>query len=82
MCFVDLIGFREEFREQYKKEHPKNKSVAAVSMSNYFLFFGDRISHFLFASNKLFVNSSVFFCFKIIRLAKRVVINGSRCLKL
>uniref|UniRef100_A0A2P2M692 HMG box domain-containing protein n=1 Tax=Rhizophora mucronata TaxID=61149 RepID=A0A2P2M692_RHIMU len=31
--------FMEEFREQYKKEHPKNKSVAAVSWLIVLFFF-------------------------------------------
>jgi rhodanese-related sulfurtransferase len=36
LCFflneIFIIDCREEFREQYKREHPKNKSVAAVSI--------------------------------------------------
>ena len=34
MILFFVKNYREEFREKYKKEHPNNKSVAAVSESD------------------------------------------------
>ncbi|XP_040866101.1 HMG1/2-like protein-like isoform X1 [Glycine max] len=69
--------FMSEFREQFKKEHPNNKSVAVVSDFALFIF-SLRVKNLTL----FFVYSHPYFSEKYFRSAKLVVKNGNRYLML
>ena len=72
-----LFLFRSEFREQFKKEHPNNKSVAVVSDFALFIF-SLRVKNLTL----FFVYSHPYFSENYFRSAKLVVKNGNRYLML